>query len=71
MIAKPPLTLTSHDAAPQLVSIATLGSTTGVGGFFTTGFKGVINGTAGSLGAAANLPAVAPSASPVAGEGYG
>jgi len=44
----------------------TLGSGTGVGGFFPDGLKGVINGTAGSGAAAANLPPVpaAPVASP-------
>ena len=36
----------------------TLGSGTGEGGFFPDGLKGVINGTAGSGAAAANLPPV-------------
>ena len=41
---------------PQLVSIATLGSKTGYGGFYPLGFKGAITGAPGSAANAANLP---------------
>ncbi len=48
----------------QIVNIVTLGSGTGSGGFFPDGLVGVINGTAGSLAAASNLPPPLPAAAP-------
>ena len=36
--------------SPQIIAIATLGSTTGGGGFFPSGLNGPINGTYHSTG---------------------
>ncbi len=58
-------------ATPQLVSITTLGSTSGKGGFYPAGFKGAITGSPGSAASAANLPGGAsggvPATAPTSG----
>ncbi len=39
--------LTRFVSAAQVVSVVTLANTTGMGGFYTDGFNGVINGAQG------------------------
>ena len=50
---------------PQVLSIVTLGAKNGVGGFFTNGVSGPVNGSAASPGNARYLPAMPASPPPL------
>ena len=63
VIARQPMF--STDFMPQVLSIVTLGAKNGVGGFFTNGVTGPVNGSASSPGNARYLPPMPASPPPM------